>query len=197
MSARPTGGRQGTWDGDRYQQHFDALAASGVDIHGEAGFVEELGPGSVLDAGCGTGRVARELARRGIEVVGVDVDASMIATAARLSPELTWLVADLTELELDLGRRFDVVVMAGNVPIFTEAGSEEALVAGCARHVGEHGALVAGFELSDRYPLASYDQHCRRAGLERTERWATWSRDPFAGGDYAVSVHRRADGGRE
>jgi hypothetical protein len=22
-------------------------------------------------------------------------------------------------------------------------------------------------------------------------RWATWDREPFAGGDYAVSVHRR------
>ena len=37
-------------------------------------------PTTVLDAGCGTGRVAIEPARRGIEVVGADVDPSMLAT---------------------------------------------------------------------------------------------------------------------
>ena len=72
-----------TWDGDEYQARFDALAASGVDVHGEVAFVPRSipSPASVLDAGCGTGRVAIELARRGIAVVGVDVDASMLATA--------------------------------------------------------------------------------------------------------------------
>ena len=74
-----------TWDGDAYQARFDALAASGVDVHGEAAFACSLepAPASVLDAGCGTGRVAIELARRGIDVVGVDVDASMLAAARR------------------------------------------------------------------------------------------------------------------
>lgn len=180
------------WDGDRYQRRFDDLAASGADVHGEAGFVADLDPGSVLDAGCGTGRVARELARRGIEVVGVDVDRSMIETARRLSPELTWVLADLTELRLD--RPFDVVVLAGNVPLFAAEDSRRELVAGCARHLAPAGALVAGFQLDGRYPLVRYDEHCRHAGLEPTERWATWSREPFAGGPYAVSVHRRGAG---
>ncbi len=191
MTPAPEPVAPGSWDGDQYQQRFDSLAASGVEVHGEAGFVAGLHPAWVLDAGCGTGRVGRELARRGIGVVGVDVDGSMIATARRLSPELTWLEADLTQL--DLGRTFDVVAMAGNVPLFAADGSHEALVAGCARHLAEQGALVAGFQLDGRYPLASYDEHCRRAGLECVERWATWSRDPFADGSgYAVSVHRFA-----
>jgi SAM-dependent methyltransferase len=182
------------WDGDRYQQRFDALAASGVDVHGEADLVADLGPASVLDAGCGSGRVAQELARRGVEVVGVDRDQSMIATARKRAPDITWLVADITQL--DLGRLFDVVLMAGNVPIFATEGSHEALIAACAHHLTERGALVAGFQLGPGYPLATYDQHCRQAGLACVERWATWSRDPFAGGDYAVSVHRFRAGGR-
>jgi len=178
-----------SWDGDRYQERFDALSASGVDVHGEAGFVAGLGPASVLDAGCGTGRVARELARRGIEVARVDLDASMLATARRLAPELTWVTADVTQLEL--GRTFDVVVMAGNVPIFAAEGTQDQLVAGCARHVAAHGALVAGFQLEDRYPIAAYDRDCLAVDLQCTERWSTWSRDPFTdGAGYAVSVHR-------
>ncbi|MEA2717442.1 MAG: hypothetical protein QOI99_1759, partial [Actinomycetota bacterium] len=38
--------------------------------------------------------------------------------------------------------------------------------------------------------LATYDDHCRAAGLDLDQRWATWDRQPFRGGDYAVSVHR-------
>ena len=77
----------GEWEGDDYQARFDRLAATGADVHGEATFVRAYEPARVLDAGCGTGRVAIELARHGIEVVGVDVDASMLATARRLAPD--------------------------------------------------------------------------------------------------------------
>jgi 2-polyprenyl-3-methyl-5-hydroxy-6-metoxy-1,4-benzoquinol methylase len=177
------------WDGDRYQQRFDSLAASGADVHGEADFVAGLHPSSVLDAGCGTGRVAIELARRGIEVVGVDADESMIATARRLAPDLTWVFADLTHYSLH--RRFEVVVMAGNVPIFTPPGTQSDLVAGCAAHLADHGSLVAGFQLDRGYSLDQYDEHCGQAGLELVGRWSTWSGEPFSvGRQYAVSLHR-------
>ncbi|HTH07735.1 MAG TPA: class I SAM-dependent methyltransferase, partial [Ilumatobacteraceae bacterium] len=176
-----------SWDGDEYQKRFDDLADKGVDVHGEADFVMRFAPTSVLDAGCGTGRVARELARRGVAVVGVDTDASMVATARRLSPELDWRVDDLCAF--DLGRTFPVVVMAGNVPLFTPPGTQRALVAGCVRHVEPGGILVAGFSLDRGYDTARYDEDCAAAGLVLAERWATWSCEPFAGGDYAVSVH--------
>ena len=179
-----------TWDGERYQQRFDDLAAQGQDVHGEATFVLGLAPVSVLDAGCGSGRVAIELARHGVEVVGVDSDPSMISAARRRAPELEWFQADVATLRL--GRVFDVVVMAGNVPLYTAPGTQAALVAGCARHVAPGGALVAGFQLDRDYDLASYDAHCADAGLALDGRWSTWDRLPFEpGGDYAVSVHRR------
>lgn len=176
------------WDGADYQRHFDRLADTGVDVHGEATFVRGYRPATVLDAGCGTGRVAIELARHGIEVVGVDVDDSMLATARHRAPEIGWHRGDLADL--DLGRTFDVVVMAGNVPLFTARGTEPALVAGVARHVVPGGVLIAGFSLDRGYTTAAYDAHCVAAGLTLAERFATWSRDPFTGGDYAVSVHR-------
>ena len=178
-----------TWDGDRYQRRFDALAAEGKDVHGEAALVMRLAPRTALDAGCGTGRVAIELARRGVAVVGVDADPSMVATARTRAPDLEWLQHDLTTL--DLGRTFDVVVMAGNVPLFTPPGSQRALVEGCARHVAEHGALVTGFQLGRGYDLATFDADCAAAGLGPARRYATWDGDPFREGEYAVSIHRR------
>lgn len=99
------------WDGDQYQARFDVLADPGLDVHGKAVFVMTLGPETVLDAGCGTGRVARELATRGVDVVGVDAEPLMIDAARRRNPGITWQVADVTDLSLD--REFDVVVMAG------------------------------------------------------------------------------------
>lgn len=181
------------FDGDDYQARFDRLAAAGKDVHGEASFVESLDPrpGTVLDAGCGTGRVAIELTRRGIDVVGVDIDPGMLAVARRAAPDLEWIEHDLAALDLG-DRRFDAVVMAGNVMIFVEPGTNAAVVASAARHVGVGGALVAGFQLQPGgYTIDQYDAHCAAAGLTLTERYATWDREPWvAGGDYAVSVHR-------
>ena len=165
-------------------------AASGQDVHGEATFVRAYAPSTVLDAGCGSGRVAIELARHGIEVVGADVDASMLATAARLAPDLTWVTSDLAALDLD--RRFDVVVMAGNVPLFTPPGTEAALISGVARHVAPGGRLISGFSLGRTYSLAELDQHATANSLVLEDRFATWDRQPWSeAADYAVSVHRR------
>ena len=181
-----------TWDGDDYHRRFDELASAGVDVHGEATFVRAYQPSAVLDAGCGTGRVGIELARHGIEVVGADVDPSMLATARRAAPHIEWVESDLAAL--DLGRTFDVVVMAGNVPLFTPPGTHAALVAGCARHVRAGGLLIAGFSLGRGYGVDDYDIHAEAAGLVLRERFATWDRQPFGPrSDYAVSVHVRHD----
>jgi SAM-dependent methyltransferase len=178
------------FDGRAYQARFDELAATGVDVHGEAALVLSFHPKSVLDAGCGTGRVAIELARHGLEVVGVDVDDSMITEARRLNPEITWVQSDLATLAL--GRTFDAVVMAGNVPLFCPVERRSELVASCAAHLGDGGVLIAGFELGRGYELSDYDASCRVAGLALLDRWSTWDRQPFLkGSGYSASVHAR------
>lgn len=179
------------WDGEDYQRRIEDQLSTAEDPHGEVRFVQRFAPRSVLDAGCGTGRVAIELARRGVEVVGVDVSESMLSTARTLGPTVSWVCSDLADLHL--GRRFDVVVMAGNVPLFTPEGTTPAVVAGCARHVAPTGVLVAGFGLGRGYDLATYDDEAAAAGLTLVQRYATWDRDPFDDdSDYAVSVHRPA-----
>ncbi|HEV2249562.1 MAG TPA: class I SAM-dependent methyltransferase [Candidatus Limnocylindria bacterium] len=177
--------------GDAYDARYDERAAAGENVHGEADFVMGFGPTSALDAGCGTGRVARELARRGVDVTGVDLDPEMLATARRRAPELTWIGADLASL--DLGRTFDLVVAAGNVMILLTPGSEATVLANLTRHLRPGGPLVAGFQLRAAHlTLAEYDGHAAAAGLTLGERWSTWDRDPWRpDSGYAVSVHRR------
>lgn len=177
-------------DGDAYDEPYERRAAAGEDVHGEANFVSSYDVRSVLDAGCGTGRVTRELARRGLSVVGVDLDPAMLGTGQRKAPELEWHVADLETI--DLGRTFDAVIMTGNVMIFLTPGTEGAVLANLARHLKPKGLLIAGFQLSPgRLSIDRYDELAAPAGFELAERFSTWDKDPWvAGGGYAVSVHR-------
>jgi SAM-dependent methyltransferase len=184
----------GVQRGADYDVRWRELEVAGLSIHGEADLICTFDPETVLDAGCGTGRVAIELARRGIDVVGVDLDPPMLGQARTKAPHLEWVEADLCDI--DLGRRFDVVAMPGNVMIFVCPGTEASVVANLARHLRPGGRLVAGFQLGQGYDLDRYDADCAAAGLELEARSATWEGDPWVpGGDYAVSVHRAPLGG--
>jgi len=177
--------------GDEYDEPYERRAAAGDNVHGEADLVMRFTPVTMLDAGCGTGRVARELARRGVEVVGVDLDEEMLSTARRKAPAIAWHCADLASI--DLGRTFDVILVAGNVMIFLTPGTERAVVRNLGRHLVPGGRLIAGFSLrSGQLTIAQYDRFVAEAGIQLAERWSTWDRDVWTpGGDYQVSVHRK------
>jgi SAM-dependent methyltransferase len=187
-------------DGRDYAARFDELAASGADVHGEASFCAALVPAGarVLDAGCGTGRVAIRLAELGYDVAGVDLDESMLEVARERAPQLRWLAGDLATI--DLGESFDLVLMAGNIVPLVAEGTERTVVAQLAAHLGPGGSLVAGFGLDRAHlPTAAatvriedYDEWCAAAGLAPAHRFATWDRTAYTeGAGYAVSVHTR------
>ena len=182
----------GCVSGDAYDATYARRAAAGEDVHGEANFVQRFAPTSVLDAGCGTGRVGRELACRGLDVVGVDLNPEMLATAQRVAPNVTWRLEDL--MTVDLSRTFDAIVLAGNVMIFLTPGTEGAVLANMARHLHLGGWLIAGFQVTPtRLTIDRYDELAGNAGFVLHERWSTWDCDAWdAGSDYAVSVHRFA-----
>jgi trans-aconitate methyltransferase len=79
------------WDVDRYDRSFGFVSRYGRDL------VQLLSPvpgERVLDLGCGTGELAAELADHGLEVCGIDADASMIAQARARHPEVVFEQAD-------------------------------------------------------------------------------------------------------
>jgi SAM-dependent methyltransferase len=65
--------------------------------------------GRTLDLGCGEGRLTRDLAALGHDVVGVDVSPTMIAAAREAAPEMELHVADAAALPFD-DRSFGLVV---------------------------------------------------------------------------------------
>jgi SAM-dependent methyltransferase len=73
------------WDGRAAEPSLFADSPSYVDT-----FVEYLGlkaQSSLLDVGCGTGALARPLARRGHHVIAVDFSQGMLDAAARLAAD--------------------------------------------------------------------------------------------------------------
>ncbi|WP_327179692.1 class I SAM-dependent methyltransferase [Streptomyces sp. NBC_01335] len=195
--AELTGGQAG----EEYARRFARLAESGHDIHGEAAFCDALlkPAARVLDAGCGTGRIAIRLAELGHHCTGVDVDPSMLAVARRDAPSQEWLLADLARLSaLGLNPGFDLVLAAGNVIPLLASGTEQAVVRQLAAALRPGGLLVTGMGLDAAHlplpepPLTieEFDHWCAEAGLVLRQRWATWSGDAYVPGcGYAVSVH--------
>lgn len=177
-------------DLDEYEARWERLESLGEKVHGEADFVDRYAVARVLDAGCGMGRVGRELARRGYEVVGVDNDPDMLERARANGTEATWVLGDLTSVRFN--RPFDTIVLAGDVLLFVEPSRRHLVVPNLVEALVEGGWLICGTSFSPSYDLRGYDEWCHHAGLDLIERYGTWERDSYRDDrNYAVSVHRR------
>jgi SAM-dependent methyltransferase len=104
---------------------YELVTAADPTLEGDIDLYASLAPqgGEVLELGAGSGRIAVELARRGLAVVGVDLAPAMLAQAqarqaaepAEVAARLEFRRGDMTAL--DLNRRFDAVLC----PFFTLA----------------------------------------------------------------------------
>lgn len=192
-------------DLDQYDRRWEDMVARGESVHGELDFIERHVTDEaidILDAGCGTGRLAIEAHRRGHRCVGVDLDREMIERARVKDPDIPWHHADLATL--DLGRTFDVAVMAGNIPLFCVPGSQAAIVANLARHLRPGGLLICGFSIergADAYRASDFCRDAESAGLSLEAVHTAWDAAPLSDaqqsnvdelvGDYVVVVCRR------
>ncbi|HEY6550700.1 MAG TPA: methyltransferase domain-containing protein [Solirubrobacterales bacterium] len=89
------------WDAKTYDAISDPQFSWGTEVLGR---LELSGEETVLDAGCGSGRVTEELMKRlpNGHVIAVDGSEAMIAEARkRLGDRASYLVSDLSELRVD------------------------------------------------------------------------------------------------
>lgn len=127
------------WDGVVYDRISRPLERNGLTV------LQRLhlrGDETVLDAGCGSGRVTQALIARlpHGHVIGLDGSAGMIAAARqRLGDSAELIVADLTELDL-AGRRMDAVF---STAVFHWIADHDALFARLHRVLRPGGQLVA------------------------------------------------------
>ncbi|GGW18803.1 methyltransferase [Streptomyces capoamus] len=99
----------------------------------------------ILELGSGVGRVTHPLLERGFTVTAVDESADMLARV-RGARTIRSSIEDL-----DLGERFDVVILAS---FLVHAGDEEVrrgLLRTCVRHVAEGGCVLIQREGADHH----------------------------------------------
>ncbi|QHT55079.1 class I SAM-dependent methyltransferase [Cellulomonas sp. H30R-01] len=148
---------------------YDPLDPDRSDLDVYAALVDELGARTVLDVGCGTGTFAVLLARRGVDVVGVDPAAASL-DVARAKPDadrVRWVHGDATTLP---PLAVDLAVMTGNVAQVLVADDDWA-----ATLRGLHAAVRPGghLVLETRVPA--------REAWRDWVRERTWSRDDVPG----------------
>jgi SAM-dependent methyltransferase len=104
---------------------------------GEPEIVHAAAPegASILELGCGTGRILRPLARLGHPVLGVDQSEAMLARV----PDLPTACSRIETLRLD--RTFGVVLLASTM-INVDPALRRAFLASCRRHLGSGGLAV-------------------------------------------------------
>ncbi|MDP2293359.1 MAG: class I SAM-dependent methyltransferase [Actinomycetota bacterium] len=107
-----------------------------------------LQPGMrVLDVGCGPGRHAYELARRGLVVHGIDISERFVELAAAEAPEgATFERLDARDLGAEdrFHGQYDVVICLcqGAFGLMTANGDDEVVLAGMARALRPGGRLA-------------------------------------------------------
>jgi SAM-dependent methyltransferase len=120
--------------------------------------------GTILELGCGTGRLLLPLARAGHRVTGLDSSAEMLARAqerlraASLTERVSLVQGDLRHF--DLGERFALAILSANTFMHCHDTHEQLACLGCIhRHLDSGGRLVVDLTHPDVQTLAEADGH--------------------------------------
>lgn len=169
---------------------FEAPADRGM-IEAFASYVMEGNVRSVVDAGCGAGRMTRLLSSAGVDTSGIDVSAGMIEVARRTYPGLRFDVAELGNLphaDMQLGGVFAWYSIIHSAPVdlpgvFAEffrvlAPGGYALISFQAGEGSRQISRAYGHDVSmeaQLFPPATVIEHLANAGFNMV---AQMSREP-------------------
>ncbi|WP_111726030.1 class I SAM-dependent methyltransferase [Corynebacterium renale] len=165
-----------------YARRWRSMAQQGKDIYGEARLVHALvQPGStILDAGCGTGRIAGWLQDHGHHAHGSDVDPVLIDYAREDYPDATWFVGDLAQDSLPHDT-YDAIVSAGNVMGFIAPESRQFVVDNLAAATKPGGRVIVGYGSGPGrdWSFGSFLEMAENAGLKQEFLFSSWDVQPF------------------
>jgi SAM-dependent methyltransferase len=122
----------------------------------------------ILDLGCGPGRHAVELAHKGFEVVGLDLNERYVALARDLAERenvsAEFLIGDMREISFE--SHFDAIINVGTSFGFFDEIDDQRVLAGVAKALKPDGVFL--LEMSNRDWCLKYfvgrDWHRRKDG---------------------------------
>jgi SAM-dependent methyltransferase len=129
---------------------------------GEPAIVHEaVGAGtSILELGCGTGRVTHPLVALGHPVVAVDESPEMLAHVRGAETVCATIQG------LSLGWRFGAVLLASHL-INADAGTRSAFLATCRRHVADDGCVIVQQHAPEWFSAAAATEDTRDGVIYR------------------------------
>lgn len=141
-----------------------------------AAIAEKYGKGSgrAVDLGCGTGSLTLEIAKRGYEVIGVDISSDMLSYAYNKALEsgadVRFICQDMTKLELGEGADviFSYLDCLNHLP---SAQAMKQTFARCAMHLESGGLLI--FDVNTIYKHREILAE-NAFVFERDEVFCTW-----------------------
>jgi SAM-dependent methyltransferase len=171
---------QSDWYRTAYPPEMDRLPWADKTVSEVDRMLKMLAPSTserMLDLGCGTGRHALELARRGFEVVGVELLQANVdvgcAAAAEQSLSVEFVQADLRELEMPAQFNLVLSFNDGGIGYFeTEAenGRTFEVIAQTLRPGGRHFAQTPNVLFAERHlPEKAWIEGT--GTIELTEHW--------------------------
>ena len=169
-----------------YIDRFKNMAAQGADLVGEARLAHAVLPpkASILDAGCGPGRLGSYLSQQGHRVVGVDIDPLLIAEAQKVCPQAQWITADLAELpqalqQAEAPHSYDGILCAGNVMTFLAPSTRQTVLSNFKQVLREQGRALVGFGAGRGYSFDQFFTDVHRAGLSLEHTFSSWDLAPY------------------
>ncbi len=150
---------------------------------------------TVLELGCGTGRITIPIANAGIDIVGVEISPDMLEIARAKVAEMPSVVADRITLaqgdmcDFDLGRTFDLVLIPFRVFIclMTVEEQKQAL-RNIHRHMNDGAKLIINFFDPDLREILDHNERMRSNQIlmnqfrhpstgNPVKEWSTWDYD--------------------
>lgn len=129
------------WDAENYSKNFSFVPEYGKDLinllSGEKS--------DILDLGCGSGALTKELYDCGYNVVGMDLSDSQLAYAAKTYPQIKFIKGDACSF--DCGKKFDAV-FSNAVLHWVDEARQPAVAVNVRRCLKDGGQFV--FEMGGR-----------------------------------------------
>jgi len=174
------------WNAAAHEWAHRIREGMGGRVHLHDASIDELLPpprGLTLDVGCGEGRLTRELAGRGYDVVGIDASTALVDEARAADPDGRYEVASIDALPFADG----AAQLAVCVNVLPHVHDLDAAAAELARVLAPGGAFVIG----TIHPVAHAGTHDEETGeLRITDYWDR-EREAVALGEHTVHHERR------